>query len=86
MYRFRPMASPTSTDANSHESAGKETLKLMRIRSPSSERSTTTRVLNCGVRYVEISDTSSMAMTKLANTLITLPGIVPSVMSFGIFR
>ena len=43
-------------------------------------------VLNCGVRYVEISDTSSIAMTKLANKLITLPGIVPSVMSFGIFR
>ena len=48
--RFSPIASPTSTEANSQESAGNETLKLMRIISPSALRSMTTRVSNLGVR------------------------------------
>ena len=86
LYRLRPMTSPTSTDANSHDSAGKETLKLMRIRSPSWLRSTTTFVSNVGVRYEPISLTSKIAMMPDARTLMTLPGIVPSVMSFGILR
>ena len=36
--------------------------------------------------YELISLTSNIAMMTLANMEMTLPGTVPSVMSFGIFR
>jgi hypothetical protein len=42
--RTRPMASDTSSVANSHERRGKEMLKLMRSSSPWAERSTTMSV------------------------------------------